>query len=122
MHSGKQTSIAVSSCGIGTGYHFLKFLKSQWNLVHINIDTRQNIMGQHALVGSASSIEIVTETDGQRVIGHHHIFLIPLVIAALQDKTKEYADYSEHFLHGAKVIKKSDIAPIISFFIVFVLV
>ena len=40
----------------------------------------------------------------------------------LQDKTKEYADYSEHFLHGAKVIKKSDIAPIISFFIVFVLV
>jgi hypothetical protein len=77
-------------------------------------------VGQHAFVGSASSIEIVTEADGQRIIGHHHIFLIPLVIAALQDKTKEYADYGEHFLHGAKVIKKSDIALIISFFVVFV--
>ena len=43
---------------------------------HICIGSTQQVVGEHLLVGGTVRVEIVTEGEGQRVVGHQRVGLI----------------------------------------------
>ena len=76
--------VAVSSSGICLTSGIKVGIDGPWCFSHIGIRPPQNIVGTHALVGSAVAVEVLHEVLGQRVVGHHGVgTVLPLQLLEL---------------------------------------
>ena len=76
--------VAICLCSIGTIRSLQVCLKSSRCLTHIRIRPAEDIVGTHALIGSAVAVEVLHELLGQRVVGHHGVgTVLPLQLLKL---------------------------------------
>ena len=68
--------VTVAASGIGILGGTMKRIEGGWGLSHIGISAAEKIVGEHLLVGGAVAVEIVSEGEGQRVIGQQGVSLI----------------------------------------------
>ena len=71
-----ESIVTVAAGGIGILGGMMKRIEGGWGLSHIGISAAEEIVGEHLLVGGAVAVEIVSEGEGQRVIGQQGVSLI----------------------------------------------
>ena len=57
MHPAKQPIVAISGGGVGTIYGIIIALKGGWGFAHVAVGTTQEVVGTHALIGGAVTVE-----------------------------------------------------------------